>query len=292
MTYERAGTLPALRSAEAAADVVFGRADARLHEDLAGLAELDQLAEVHEGRVVRNAGGLLHVVSHDHDRVALLQLLHQLLDLLRRDRVQGGARLVEQDHLGLDGDRARDAQALLLAAREAERALVQAVPHLVEETRAHQALLDDLVELRAHTHAVDARAVRHVLVDRLRERVRLLEHHADAPAQREHVDLGPEHVLVVEQDLARDAHAVDQVLHAVDAAQQGRLPAARGSDQGRDLALRNVELDAVQRLCLAVPQREIAHAERRLLELGPSRQVGAPRRLHGYTPLPAYFRRK
>ena len=41
---------------------------------------------------------------------------------------------------------------------------------------------------RSTRHAVDAQAVGDVLEDRLRERVRLLEHHADAPAQRDDVD--------------------------------------------------------------------------------------------------------
>ena len=52
-----------------------------------------------------------------------------------------------QEHLGLDGDGAGDAQALLLAAGEAERALVQAVLDLVPQRGAAQAALDDLVEV-------------------------------------------------------------------------------------------------------------------------------------------------
>ena len=47
----------------------------------------------------------------------------QLLDLRGGDRVERRGRLVHQQHLGLDGERARDAQALLLAAREAVPAL-------------------------------------------------------------------------------------------------------------------------------------------------------------------------
>jgi hypothetical protein len=48
------------------------------------------------------------------------QFVHQLLDLRGGDRVERRARLVHQDHLGIDRDRARDAQALLLAAGQAE----------------------------------------------------------------------------------------------------------------------------------------------------------------------------
>ena len=38
-----------------------------------------------------------------------------------RDRVERGARLVHEDHVGLDREAARDAQALLLTTRERER---------------------------------------------------------------------------------------------------------------------------------------------------------------------------
>ena len=47
----------------------------------------------------------------------------------------------------------------------------------------------DLVEVGLGVgKAVDARAVGDILVDRLRERIRLLEHHADARAQLHHVE--------------------------------------------------------------------------------------------------------
>ena len=87
-----------------------------------GGAVLDELAQVEEGGVVGDADRLLHVVRHDHDRVVLLELVDQLLDLRGGDGVERRGRLVHQQHLGLDGERARDAQALLLAAGEADGA--------------------------------------------------------------------------------------------------------------------------------------------------------------------------
>ena len=66
---------------------------------------------------------------------------------------------------------------------------LQAVLDLVPEAGLLEAGLDDLVEIGlGRGKAVDARAVGDVLVDRLRERVRLLEHHADAGAQLHHVE--------------------------------------------------------------------------------------------------------
>ena len=105
---------------------------------------------------------------------------------------------------------------------------------------APQGGLDDLVHLGlAAGEPVDARAVGDVVVDRLGERVGLLEHHADPGAQLHHVDVGCVDVLAVEADVALDPAAVDGVVHPVEAAQEGRLAAARRADQRGHLALRD-----------------------------------------------------
>src|SRR3954470_23450659 len=119
-------------------DVFLRPAVTRIREDLLGLVELDQVAAQHERGLLRDARRLLHVVRDDDDRVALLELGDELLDAQRGDRVKRRARLVHKDHLGLDGDRARDAEALLLAAREPDARLVQAVLDLAPEARAAQ----------------------------------------------------------------------------------------------------------------------------------------------------------
>src|SRR4051794_16335663 len=106
----------AMGSAELARHVLLHAPVVGRGEDLLGRRVLDQLAAQHERRAVGHARGLLHVVRDDDDRVALLELRDQLLDLQRRDRVECGGRLVHQHDLWLDGDRARDAQTLLLAA--------------------------------------------------------------------------------------------------------------------------------------------------------------------------------
>ena len=102
--------------------------------------------------------------------------------------IERRGRLVHQQHLGLHRQRARDAEALLLAAGEAQRALVQAILDLVPERRLRQRPLDARVDLARVLDAADAQAVGDVLVDRLGERVRALEHHADAPADRHRID--------------------------------------------------------------------------------------------------------
>ena len=100
--------------------------------------------EVEERGVLRDPGGLLHVVGDDHDRVVALELVDQVLDRRGRDRVERRAGLVHQQHLRLDRDRAGDAQPLLLAAGEAGAGLVQPVLDLGPEVRAAQRPLDDL----------------------------------------------------------------------------------------------------------------------------------------------------
>ncbi len=102
-----------------ARDVVLGPRVARLGEEHVRAIELDELAQVEERRVVGDARRLLHVVGDDDDRVVLVELVDQLLDVRGGDRIERRGRLVHQQHLGLDGERARDAEALLLAAREA-----------------------------------------------------------------------------------------------------------------------------------------------------------------------------
>src|SRR6185437_8530894 len=120
-------------SAELAGDIVLGAGVVGVGEHVLRRADLDELAAEQERRAVGDARGLLHVVRDDHDRHALLEFLDQLLDLQRGDRIERRARLVHKDHLGLDRERSRDAQTLLLAARQAGAGLLQPVGDLVPQ---------------------------------------------------------------------------------------------------------------------------------------------------------------
>src|SRR5512145_323171 len=173
---------------EPAGDVVLGLLHLGLDEELVGHAELDQVAEVHVGGEVRHARRLLHVVRHDEDGHALLEVVHQLLDRGRGDRVERRGRLVEQQQLRIGGERAGDAQALLLPAGEIVCRLVQAVFHLVPQGRVVQSLLDLVLDAPARALAAHAQPVGHVLEHRLRERIGLLEHHADPHAHLDRID--------------------------------------------------------------------------------------------------------
>src|SRR5947208_8831796 len=136
-------------SAELPGHVLLRPVVARIREDVPGRGVLDELAGEHERRGVGDPRRLLDVVRHDHDGVALLELVDELLDAEGRHGVERRAGLVHEDHVGLDGDRARDAEALLLAAREAHTRVAEAVLGLVPQPGTAQRALDALLQLRA-----------------------------------------------------------------------------------------------------------------------------------------------
>src|SRR5581483_5659284 len=91
-----------LRSAEAASYVILGALFARLGENLVGVVELDELAEIHEGGIFGDARRLLHAMGDDDDRVVVGQFVDQLFDPRCRDRVERRAWLVEENDFGLN----------------------------------------------------------------------------------------------------------------------------------------------------------------------------------------------
>ena len=122
-------------------------------------------------------------------------------------------------------------------------------------------LLDEVVELGALADALRARAVDDVLVDRHRERVRALEHHAHAHAQVDRVHLARVDVDPVEQDLAAHGHVAELVVHAVQAAQERGLAAPRRADERGHGLRRDVHVHAGERRLLAVRDRDVAEVE-------------------------------
>ncbi len=106
-----------------------------------------------------------------------------------------------------------------------------------------------------------AGAVGHVVVDGLRERVRLLEDHPDPPADLHRRDGRVVQVDAVEQDGALDAGRLDEVVHAVEAAEQRGLAAAGRADEGRDLVLHDVEPHVAHGAEVAVEHGQVLHLE-------------------------------
>src|SRR3990172_2908282 len=235
-------------------DVRLGLGLLRLGEERLGEADLHQLPEQHEAGVVRHPGRLLHVVRDDDDGIARLELEHQLLDLRGGDGVQRRAGLVHEQHIRLDGERARDTESLLLATRQPEGAVVEPVGHLLPQGGRPEAPLDHGLEIAAMPHPQDPRAIGDVLEDGLRERVRLLEDHPHALAEGRHVEPRVVDIDPADPDPPGEPDPVHEVVHPVEAAQQRGLPAAPRPDVGGDPLFRDRHGDVRQRLLLAVPE--------------------------------------
>ena len=197
-------------------------------------------------------------MRHNHDRVLLFQLKNQFFDLAGRDRVERRAGFVHEQNLGLDGERAGDAQPLLLAARKAgARFLVQRVFYLVPERGGLQRLMHDLVQLFAVPKAVQLEPGRHIVVDRHgRKRIRLLKHHAHAAAQ-----LGGRgsviNAEVADEYFSFHPRLGNRLVHAIQTPNERGFPAARGTDErGRVVGLHG-DVDVEQRLCLGVKRIQV-----------------------------------
>ena len=131
--------------------------------------------------------------------------------------------------------------------------------------------------------AAEAQARGDVVEDRHgRERVGLLEDHPDGAPHADDVDARVVEVEVVEAHLAGGARPRDLLVHAVDAAHERRLAAARGPDHGGHAVGRVVEVDLLDRVGLAVERAELAQRDRVALRgrrrrggvLRPSRRPG------------------
>src|SRR5262245_22687255 len=101
---------------KATSDVVIGATFFRRRKEPLSRADLDQLSQVHERGDIRDPRGLLQVVRDDDDAELVAKVEQRLFDAQRRDRVERRGGLIEEDYLGLQRDRAGDAQALLLTA--------------------------------------------------------------------------------------------------------------------------------------------------------------------------------
>jgi hypothetical protein len=125
---------------------------------------------------------------------------------------------------------------------------MQAVLHFIPQRGAAQAVLGGLVENAAILLPGHAQGVDDVFIDGFREGVRLLKDHADAFAQGDDFEIRIVKAAAPDGDIAGVAHAIDEVVHAIEVAEQRALSAARRADECSDLALGDVEVDGMERL--------------------------------------------
>ena len=175
----------------------------------------------------------------DHGHAGVRQLLHDVEHLADHLGVERGCRLVEQHDLRLHHERAHDGHTLLLAAGELDGIGVGTV---LKADTAQQ--LQGLFRghFTRHTEHLFRRQ-RHILQDGpVREEVEMLEDHAHLPAQLVDVDLFLRDIDAVEQD-----RSARRRLQQVQAAQERALAGAGGADGRDDIALPDIDGDAVQR---------------------------------------------
>ena len=212
----------------------------RLLVELARGGHLLQHALLEDGHAVAEGHRLGLVVGHVDrgDAQAALHLGDLGAHLTAELGVQVGQRLVEQERVGLADQRTAHGHTLALTAGEVAGLAVQVVVEL-EHLRGLGHLGLDLVlgELRLLVQAQRERDVlehRQVRVERV-----VLEHHGEVAVLGRHL---------VDAPLADREVAVGDVLEAHDHAQQGGLAAAGGAHEDHELAVGDVQVDALHRV--------------------------------------------
>ncbi len=189
-------------------------------------ADLDDLAEIHHRHAIAHVAHHRQVVGDEHDRQAEPPLqVAQQVQHLRLDRdVERRHRLVGDQQLRVQRERARHADALALAAGELVRVAVVVLG--VQPDRLHQPLHLALALVLVRQQAVDRERLGDDRADRLarvQRRVRVLEDHLHlAPDRLQARALQARDVAALEVDLA--GGGLEQAHHQL----RGRALAATG----------------------------------------------------------------
>ena len=215
---------------------------ARAGEDLDHRALLDDPAVLHDRDLVGELAHHVHLVRDDDDRDAELgvDLAQQGQHLLRRVRVEGARGLVGEQDLRLRRERAGDADALLLPAREPTDVGVRLVgqPDEVQQVR-------DPARLLRPGDAGDLEGVGDVAPHgATAQQVELLEDHPDAEPHAAQLALAQSGQL----DAVDPHRARGDGLQGVDQPHERRLARAGVADDGIDVARLDVEVHAPDRL--------------------------------------------
>ena len=216
--------------------------------DALRVAELDHLAEVHDGDAVGDVLDDAQVVRDEDVRQAKLALepAEEVEHLSLDGHVERGNRLVAYEQLRLKRKRAGNVDALALAARELMRVAVHVLG--VEADKFHQLANASLALLRIGLRLVD----NHRLFDdlcaglaRIERRVGILEDHLHTAA----LATGAVFLEVERLTFERDGSAC-RLMKANEAASQSRLAAAGLADDAEGLA--SVHLEVHARECMQV----------------------------------------
>ena len=201
---------------------------------------------------IGDAERLFHVVVGDeHADVLLLELPHDILDVLHGDGVHTGERLVEHDEEGIDGQTAGYLRATAFAAGEL---VTQILTHLLQTEFVNEAL-----QLFALILTGLARHLQHggdvVLHRHLAKHRGLLRQIADA-LSGPLVDGVLGDFLAAQEDVAAVGHH-----EARGHVERGRLAGAVGPQQTHNLPLVNIERNVVHHGTLAIDLHESLAAQ-------------------------------
>ena len=248
---------------------VRGVGVARVGEQSLAGRQLDEVAGIHDGHPVGQAGHHAEIVGDHHQRgpVPGDDRSQQLEDLRLDADVQRCRRLVGEYELRLARERHRNHHALAHAAAELVRIDVEVTAGVGDAD-----LAEKLRGPLARRPAADAEVLAHRLLQlrahgahRIQRRHRVLENHRDVLAAQPLQLVGAhcQHVDAVEPDGAFDAGAVGQQAHE---RQGGHALAGAGlAHHAEHLAGGDVEADAVDGLQRAARGREgdpqIAHRQ-------------------------------
>jgi hypothetical protein len=236
---------------------------ARRGEDPLAVRDLGDAPQVHDRHPVADVLHHAHVVGDEDVRQAqlALEVLQEVQDLCLDRDVEGRHRLVADHEVGLEDEGAGDPDPLPLAAAELVGVAARVVR--LEADHVHDPL-DPGRALLGRPDAVDAQPLADAVADwraRVEARVRVLEDdlHA-APVRLELRAAQPRDVLAVEDD--RPRRRLDE---AQEEPADGRLAAARLTDEADRLAAADDEVDAVDRLDRPDRPLEEAALDRKVL---------------------------
>ncbi len=176
---------------------------------------------------LRHTRRLLHGVGHDHHAETFAQLVNQLFNLCRRNRIQRRTGFIHQQDFRFCRYCTRNAQTLLLSTGQAGSRRIQAIFHLIPDRTATQGFFNDFIQFRfVLRQAMNARAIGHIVINGFWERVWLLKHHADFRPQLHRIHFRVIDVFTIQQNVTLHPADVDCVIHPVQGAQECGLAAA------------------------------------------------------------------
>jgi len=104
------------RLSEMSVYVITGKFLARIIEYSVDGPIFDKFSHIHEGNIVGNSLGLLHIVGDDNDRVVFFQFQDEFFNFSGTDRIKGGTGFIHQDYFWAKYYSSGNAKSLLLPA--------------------------------------------------------------------------------------------------------------------------------------------------------------------------------